>query len=79
MPSAAMAYDFKEGALSTLELIQLIFLIVALVVAGKSLMQREMMQALGAVVIVALILAIAGIDTIKAVGDSLLNLFTGGS
>ena len=76
IPEPVLAYDFKQGATEFLNFMATVVVIAIVVVATMSFIKGQMMAAIIAAVIGAVILAVANVNTLKALGEALIELFS---
>ena len=78
MPEAALAYDFKNGAQSVLEVVKIVVIIAVLVGATTTFARREMAAAVTIIIVGAVLIFLSsGTDAMRGLGDAIIKLIGG--
>ncbi|WP_066638350.1 TcpD family membrane protein [Desulfolucanica intricata] len=78
IPDVALAYDFKSGAQSVLDVVKIIVIIAVLVGAITTFARREMAAAVTIIVVGAVLIFLSsGTEAMKNLGDAIVRLIGG--
>lgn len=75
VPDVAFAIDLKDGADAILGLLQTILIIAVLGFAAMSFFKGEMVKCIVCAIVGGILLAVANVAALKAIGDAIINLF----
>ena len=78
-PNIALAFDFKAGAMDTLDLIKIFVMIAVLAAAMWTFFRSQLSAAIVIIIVGAVLLAMTTPGLMESVGKGFLNLLGGGS